>query len=100
MKLISYTAKPERAAENRAKIRNVFEALHAAGPAGLSYMVLEGEDGRFMHIVEATNAAALEALQSTPAFRTFAEAAGDRQVAPATTATLTLVGRYDTLEQP
>lgn len=100
MKLISYSAKPERAEENRAQVRDVFEALHAARPAGLSYLVLEADDGRFFHIVETSGAAALEALRSTPAFRTFAGTVGDRQVAPPTTTTVTLVGRYGSLEQP
>jgi quinol monooxygenase YgiN len=100
MKLISYTAKPDRAEENRAQIRNVFQALRAAQPAGLSYMVLEAEDGRFLHIVETSDPAALEALRSTPAFRTFTGTVGDRQVAPPTTTAVTLVGRYGILEQP
>jgi quinol monooxygenase YgiN len=100
MKLISYSAKPEPAEENRAQVRDVFEALHAARPAGLSYMVLEADDGRFFHIVETSDAAALEALRSTPAFRTFTGTVGDRQVAPPTTTTVTIVGRYGSLEQP
>ena len=100
MKLISYMTKPERAEENRAQVRNVFEALHAARPAGLSYTVLEAEDGRFFHIVETSDPAALEALRSTPAFHTFSGTVGDRQVAAPTTTAVTVVGRYDPLEQP
>ena len=96
MKLISYTTKPDQAADNRAKIEAVFAALHAEGLAELSYMVVEAGEGEFFHIVEAPPAA-LERLQALPAFQAFATTAGERQATPSLRRDARVVGSYGSL---
>ena len=50
--LIRYKAKPDRADENEALIRNVFKELHEKAPeGGTRYAVLRLADGSFVHIV-------------------------------------------------
>ena len=96
MKLISYTTKPDHAADNRAKIEAVFTALHDAGLSDFSYMVVEAGEGEFFHLVDATPAA-LEMLQALPAFQAFSTTAAERQAAPSTRKEARVVGRYGSL---
>lgn len=96
MKLISYTTKPGQAAENRAKIEAVFDALRDASPTDFSYMVVETGEGEFFHIVEAT-APAIESFQALPAFRDFSSTVGDRQAAASKRRDARMVGSYGSL---
>ena len=93
MKLITYTAKPARAEENRQLIRGVFAALKDAKPHGLSYTVLETEDGQFMHLIR-TDETGLKTLNAMPAFQAFTADVADRQTAPARRLGVTVVGSY------
>jgi len=49
-RLVLYKVKPEAVAENRRLIEAVFKELPARAPEGLSYMVIELEDGNFVHL--------------------------------------------------
>ena len=98
MKLISYTTKPDRASENRGKVEAVFAALHAARLPGVSYMVVETEEGSFFHMVEGSQAA-IDAVQALPAFREFSAEAGERQAVPSVRREAKVVGSYGSLVQ-
>lgn len=96
MKLISYTAKQNEAAANRAKIEAVFAALGDAAPADLAYMVVETVTGEFFHIVEGSPAA-FETLQAMPAFKAFSSTVGERQMAPSMRREARIIGSYGDL---
>ena len=70
MRLIRYTTKPGRAAENRELIAGVMAGFEAAKLPDLKYAVLETAEGDFLHLVETTPEGS-KALQALPAFRAF-----------------------------
>lgn len=96
MRLISYTTKPGRAAENRDQIAGVMDDLRQSALADIRYTVLESGDGTFLHVVDSTPHAS-EALQNLPAFRTFLSGLEDRQEAPPVIKELKVVGNYGRL---
>ena len=53
--VIRYRVKENSVDENRSLIRKVFEELEQVDPKGFRYLVLELEDGEFMHIVGASD---------------------------------------------
>ena len=67
-KLVRYKAKPDAVAENRRLIEAVFEALHARAPEDVSYMVIELDDGSFVHLKSDAAEGAFE-LGELPAFQ-------------------------------
>jgi RNA polymerase sigma-70 factor, ECF subfamily len=69
-KLVRYKVKPEAAAENRRLIETVFGALQARSPEDISYMVLELEDGSFVHLKTDFREGAFD-LGELPAFQAF-----------------------------
>jgi hypothetical protein len=74
--LVRYRVKADRAAENEAFIRCVFEELAHAAPPGLRYSSLKLEDGvTFVHIMDTEAGVTLTAI---PAFRAFSEKIRDR----------------------
>ena len=93
MRLIKYTTKPGRAAENRELIGAVFAGFEEAKVPDLQYAVLETTEGEFLHVVETTPEGS-KALQALPAFRAFTANLEDRQVAPLTISELKVVGNY------
>ena len=50
-RLIEYRVHPDRSDENERLVRDVFAELAQARLAGVSYRVLKGEGGRFVHLV-------------------------------------------------
>jgi hypothetical protein len=76
--LVRYTVRGGRRTENAALVAGVFKELHDMKPADLGYLVLELEDGTFLHLVcyEAEDTGGLTSLA---AFRRFQERAHDRR---------------------
>lgn len=72
--VIRYTTKPDRAAENRAAIENVFAELQRVRPADVAYLALELEDGTFIHIATGEHAS----LTGLDAFQAFSAGVRDR----------------------
>lgn len=94
--LIRYGVKDAEIAENRALVAKVFEALEQTRPQSVRYLVLELENGEFVHLVSQdgdglTGLAAFKAFsadhagrRSTPLARSPAKIVGDyRMLAPA-----------------
>jgi hypothetical protein len=50
-KLIRYSVKDTGLEENRALVAKVFEALDETAPQSVRYLVLELDDGEFVHVV-------------------------------------------------
>jgi len=93
--MVSYKVRPGRAAENERAAAAVYEALHAARPAGLRYATFRLEDGvSFVHIVAHAEADGSNALTSLPAFKAFAEGVRERCAEPPVRVELTEIGSY------
>ncbi|MDB5562737.1 MAG: hypothetical protein JWN11_2155 [Hyphomicrobiales bacterium] len=101
--LIRYQAKPDRAADNRGLIEAVFRELAETGSQDVGYLVLELEDGTFMHLVASPDDPVENPIPRLSAFKAFTANIGDRQFAPALSVPAKVVGNYRMLaatEQP
>jgi hypothetical protein len=79
--MVRYTAKPERADENEALSRAVFDELRAKTPAGVAYAL--GRDGDdFVHVFINFNADESEPVTGLPTFKAFEADAASRWLAP------------------
>jgi quinol monooxygenase YgiN len=95
--IVRYRVKPDRADENVAAIRAVFEELERTRPAGLRYATLRGRDGvTFVHLarIDATD----NPLLALTAFKEFAAAIKDRCEEPPVTTDVDEVGAYRMFE--
>jgi hypothetical protein len=98
--LVTYTVKPQRADENAALVRAVFEELAQTRPAGLRYAVFQLPETReFIHLYTGEGAPS-GALQQLPSFQAFISGAQDRHEQPARVAEPDLIGDYRTLQRP
>ena len=94
-RMIRYTVKPESVADNEHLVRQVYEGLRAAKPAGLRYATMRLDDGvSFVHLVSYANDAANQALTSLPAFKAFTAGIRERCATPPVTTDLQIVGAY------
>jgi hypothetical protein len=91
--MVRYKVKPERAAENEALVRAVYDELHRTAPAGLTYATFVLEDGvSFVHM--ATHDADDNPLAQVEAFRRFQEHIRDRCEEPPVVSRLREVGSF------
>ena len=97
--LIRYKAKPDRADENEALIRNVFKELREKAPEGTRYAVLRLADGSFVHIVESGTGEGAFSIPSLPAFKEFQSGIRDRVAEPPQSNEVTIVGNYRMLAE-
>jgi hypothetical protein len=95
--LIRSQAKPDRAAENRSLIEGVFRELAEMGSQDLGYLVLEVEDGTFMHLVARPDDSVVNPITGLSAFKAFSADVRDRQLAPAQSVPAKVVGSYQML---
>jgi quinol monooxygenase YgiN len=98
-RMIRYTLKPDRVAENEGLVEQVFEELRRTRPPGLRYAAFKLPDGvSFMHIVSYDSEAHTQSLSSLPAFKAFVAGVKDRCVEPPVTVDLKEVGSYGFFE--
>ena len=97
--LISYQTKPGRAEENRALIEAVFAELAVAKPEKLAYLVLEAEDGTFVHFVTLPTDPENNPMRSIAAFRAFTANGRERQVDEPVVKSARIVGNYRMLAE-
>ena len=91
--MVRYKVKPDRAEENTALVRAVYEELHRTAPTGLSYATFVLEDGvSFVHM--ATHDGGDNPLAQVAAFQRFQEHVRDRCVEPPVVARMREVGSY------
>jgi hypothetical protein len=94
-KLIRYTVKHDRVAENETYVTAVFEQLKRKGPAGLSYATFKLDDGvSFVHIVSYQAEDGSKALSDLPAFKAFLAGVRDRCEIQPVTVELKEIGSY------
>jgi hypothetical protein len=96
---IRYEAKPERVAENRALIEDVFAELAVAQPEGLRYLVLDFEDGSFVHFAMVPDDPDANPLKKIKAFQRFSADSAERQVAKPWAKPPRIVGDYRMLSK-
>jgi hypothetical protein len=92
--MVRYTTRADRAEENAALIRDVFEALRASAPMGLTYASYRLDDGvSFVHVASMDDAAN-NPLASLAEFKAFTAGIKARCDAPPVTSVLHEVGSY------
>jgi hypothetical protein len=92
--LVRYKIKPEQVQENARLIKQVFQELKAKSPDGARYVVLQLDDGTFVHFatVESTNGA--HPITSLEAFRAFQSGMKGRCLELPQSGDATIVGNY------
>jgi quinol monooxygenase YgiN len=81
--IVRYELDPASLDEHLTLIDGVFSHLAETAPSGVSYEVFRATEGMdFTHIASFDDAAAQEAFSTSPAFKAFAEAIGDRCIVP------------------
>jgi hypothetical protein len=94
-KMIRYTVKPDRAAENEALIAQVFEQLHLERPAGFGYAAFKLDDGvSFIHLVSHETEDNGKALGDLSAHKAFRAGVSDRCESQPVTIELKEIGSY------
>jgi hypothetical protein len=93
--MVRYKVKPDRAEENEALVRAVYEELQENAPPGFRYATFKFEDGAtFVHLASVETEDGRNPLADVPAFARFQEAIAERcDEAPVVTE-LTEVGSF------
>ena len=101
-KLIRYSVKDTELEANRALVAKVFEALDETAPQGVRYLVLELDDGEFIHIIveghvvgEGNDASGLTGLA---AFEAFTQNHAERRSTSVRRSPVRIIGNYHVLE--
>jgi hypothetical protein len=92
--LIRYSVKDTELEENRALVAKVFEALDEAAPRTARYLVLELDDGEFVHVVGEESAE----LTALAAFKAFTQNHAERRSTPVKRSPARIIGNYHVLE--
>lgn len=92
--LVRYKVKPEQVAENARLIGRVFEELKAKAPDGARYMVLQLDDGTFVHFAEVASDGGPHPITSLEAFRSFQSGIKERCMELPRSGDATIVGNY------
>ncbi|MFD2057444.1 hypothetical protein ACFSQT_31475 [Mesorhizobium calcicola] len=90
--LIRYSVKGAELDANRALVTKVFEALGEASPPAVRYLVLEQDDGEFIHIVSQDKDSS--AITGLAAFKAFSADHAERRSAPVVRSSAKAVGNY------
>jgi hypothetical protein len=69
--LVRYKIKPEQVQENARLIKLVFQELKAKSPDGARYVVLQLDDGTFVHFATVESTDGAHPITSLEAFRAF-----------------------------
>ncbi|MCF6113269.1 MULTISPECIES: hypothetical protein [Mesorhizobium] len=96
-KLIRYSVKDTGLEENRALVAKVFEALDETAPQSVRYLVLELDDGEFVHVVGEGNDTS--ALTGLAAFEAFTQNHAERRSTPVKRSPAKIIGNYRVLEE-
>ena len=91
-RLIEYRVHPDRIEDNERLVRDVFTELAQARLAGVSYRVLKGEGGRFVHLVSGETAPS--PITQLAAFQRFQAGIRERCAVAPVTDEMTVIGDY------
>ena len=93
--IVRYKVRADRAEENRAYIRRVFEELEANKPDGLRYVSFNLADGvSFVHIAVLETEGDEDPLPKTAAFKEFIADIKDRCEEPPAASAADIIGSY------
>ncbi|OHV86168.1 hypothetical protein [Mesorhizobium sp. ORS 3428] len=95
--LIRYGVKGAGIAENRTLVAKVFEALDETKPQSVRYLVLELEDGEFVHLVGYDKDSS--ALTELDAFKAFGADHAGRRSTPLARSASKIIGNYQMLAE-
>jgi hypothetical protein len=96
--VIRYTTKPEHTRRNVQLVEGVFRELGTAQPDGVRYLVLQLDDGTFIHVV-AYEGDDDDRLTGLRAFQEFVDGGEERRAAPPLRGEATVVGNYRMLAE-
>ncbi len=89
---IRYSVKDAEVDANRALVSKVFEALAEAAPPAVGYLVLELDNGEFIHIVGQDKDSS--AITGLAAFKAFSADHAERRSTPVVRSPARIVGNY------
>jgi predicted lipid-binding transport protein (Tim44 family) len=93
--IVQYKVKADRAAENEAYVRKVFEELKQTTPDGIRYATFKQPDGvSFVHIASIETENGDNPLNESPAFMAFQAEIKDRCEEPPVAVDLEEIGSY------
>jgi hypothetical protein len=92
--LVRYKIKPEQVQENARLIRRVFEELKVKSPDGARYVVLQRDDGTFVHFATVESTDSPHPITSLEAFRAFQSGIKERCMELPQSGDATIVGNY------
>jgi hypothetical protein len=89
---VRYRTKPEQQDRNRALVEAVIAELEQQAPEGFRYMVLQLDDGTFIHLVDGDGS--YDPSAKNAAFKDFVAGLKERQAEPTVRKSAQLVGQY------
>jgi hypothetical protein len=92
--LVRYKIKPEQVQENARLIKQVFQELKAKSPDGVRYVVLQLDDGTFVHFATVESTDGAHPITSLEAFRAFQSGINERCMELPQSGDATIVGNY------
>jgi hypothetical protein len=92
--LVRYKIRPEQVLDNARLIGRVFEELKAKSPDGARYIVLQLDDGTFVHFATVESANGPHPITSLEAFRVFQSGIKERCMELPQSGDATIVGNY------
>ena len=92
--LVRYKIKPEQVLDNARLIGRVFEELKAKAPDGARYVVLQLDDGTFVHFATVESTDGAHPITSLEAFRAFQSGIKERCIELPQSGDATIVGSY------
>ena len=92
--LVRYKIKPEQVQENARPIKLVFQELKAKSPDGARYVVLQLDDGTFVHFATVESTDGAHPITSLEAFRAFQSGIKERCMDLPQSGDATILGNY------
>jgi hypothetical protein len=92
--LVRYKIKPEQVQENARLIKQVFQELKAKAPDGAHYVVLQLDDGTFVHFATVESMDGAHPITSLEAFRAFQSGIKGRCMELPQSSDATIVGNF------
>jgi hypothetical protein len=92
--LVRYKIKPEQVQENARLIKQVFQELKAKSPDGARYVVLQLDDGTFVHFATVESTDGAHPITSLEAFRAFQSGIKERCMDLPQSGDATILGNY------
>jgi hypothetical protein len=97
--LVRYKIKPERVQDNALLIKRVFDELKARSPDNARYVVLQLDDGAFVHFAAVESMDGNHPITSLEAFRAFQSGINERCIELPQSGDAAIVGNYRMVDE-